>query len=100
YCSTSFLQDEPDYSTPRPAPIAVAPAGPDPDKRRKAILVSVAVFLVVMFFGLYFTVDKAAKGGTEVVATTYMVRSGPLRLQPNETTKARAQPKQQRCSRD
>src|ERR1051325_9113940 len=61
YCSTSYLQDEPDFSAPRPAPIAVAPAGPSPDERRKAILVSVAVFLVVMFFGLYFTIDKGGK---------------------------------------
>lgn len=84
YCSTSFLQDEPDFSAPRQAPIAAAPVGPDPDERRKAILVSVAVFLVVMFFGLYFTIDRGSKGGTEVAATTYVVRDAPLRLQPNQ----------------
>ena len=83
YCSLSFLQDESEEPIKRPAHVSVVPQGLDPAKRRRAILVSVAVFLVVMFVGLYGTLEKASKSGPEVAATTYVVRNTALRLQPN-----------------
>ncbi|MGE5109999.1 MAG: hypothetical protein ACM3JB_04005 [Acidobacteriaceae bacterium] len=85
YCSTSFVHEN---AGPASAPAAAVPAVPveDPIKKRRAMLVSIAVFLTVMSLGLYLTAKKAGRApGTEVAASTYALRDTPLKLQPNSS---------------
>ncbi len=84
YCKASFLREE----GVAPEALASLPIGTttaaDAKKRRRAVLVSVGVFLLVVFLGLYGTVANLRKGGQEVAATSYILSGAPLKLQPNE----------------
>lgn len=84
YCSTSFISETSTANAPQLAPIAIA-RGPNPQQRRRAILVSVTVFLVVMFVGLYLSLTKSGKTEREIAATAYVLRSTSLKLQPSAT---------------
>jgi hypothetical protein len=66
-----------------PRPIASTGTRKDELKRRRALFVSVAVFLTVMFLGMLITMRKMGRGGSEVAASSYVLRAAPLRLQPN-----------------
>jgi len=83
YCATSLVYEEGEQPV---APLPRAASGipqSDPNQKRRAILVSVGVFLAVTFIGLYATLFREGSGGPESAATTYVLRQAPLRLQPN-----------------
>lgn len=85
YCSLSFVQEgeQPAFSAPRP--ISATDTQQDSLKRRRALVVSVAVFLSVMFLGLMVTLRKMGSIKSEVAASSYLLRAAPLRLQPNSS---------------
>lgn len=84
YCKASFIQEPGATATVVTRPTAAASTR-DAVHRRKAILVSVAVFLLVMFLGLYGTISKLGKTGPDVAATSYILSGASLKLQPSST---------------
>jgi hypothetical protein len=86
YCATSFVYEEGHQPiAPMVHPAAAVPEF-DPNKKRRAILISVGVFLAVTFLGLYASLFRHDRAGAEVAATTYLLRQAPLRLQPSSTS--------------
>lgn len=84
YCSTSFVQEQ-TGPVSAPTPVPAVPAE-DPIKKRRAMVVSIMVFLTVMVLGLYLTAKKAGKRfGTEIAASSYTLRETPLKLQPSSS---------------
>jgi hypothetical protein len=87
YCSTSLVQEGGGTPLAIPQPVVAGLSSRhDTVQKRRAILVSVSVFLIVMFLGLYATTKRVKKNGgtSEVAATSYMLHSAPLKLQPND----------------
>ncbi len=81
----SFVQDGEKPTHVTPAPLASTGTQRDPVKQRRALLVSVAVFLMVLFLGLVVTMRKADRAGSDVAASSYLLHEAPLRLQPNSS---------------
>lgn len=85
YCGASFLLVN--HPEMKDLPVAAPPkrSGDDAEQRRRAILVSVGVFLIVVLAGLATIMMRSRSSVPEFAASTYVTHPSPLRLQANET---------------
>jgi hypothetical protein len=81
YCSLSFVLDESIDLGPQTAPVPVTETDDKQLERRRAILVSVGVFLIVVLIGLATTIMRSRPSSAEYAAETYAIHAAPLRLQ-------------------
>jgi hypothetical protein len=84
----SFVQEGDQPASVAPEPIARTGTQRDSVKQRRALLVSITIFLTVMLVGLYVTMRKMGRGGSEAAASSYVLHSTVLRLQPNSSAGA------------